>query len=36
LSEEIELTHYVDGLVAPVPGRNLGAYLRMAERAGKI
>jgi uncharacterized protein YbaA (DUF1428 family) len=30
------MTHYVDGFVVPVPLRNLDAYRRMAEQAGKI
>lgn len=30
------MAHYVDGFVTPVPIRNLGAYRRMAEQAGKI
>jgi uncharacterized protein YbaA (DUF1428 family) len=29
-------SHYVDGFVVPVPLRNLDAYRRMAEQAGKI
>src|SRR5215831_13755316 len=28
--------HYVDGIVVPVPKKNLAAYRRMANRAGKI
>jgi uncharacterized protein YbaA (DUF1428 family) len=28
--------HYVDGYVLPVPKKNLQAYRRMAEKAGKI
>ena len=28
--------HYVDGFVAPVPKRNLKAYRRMAQKAGKV
>ncbi|MGH9601491.1 MAG: DUF1428 domain-containing protein [Terriglobales bacterium] len=28
--------HYVDGYVLPVPKKNLGAYVRMAQKAGKI
>ncbi len=28
--------HYVDGYVLPVPKKNLRAYFRMAEKAGKI
>jgi uncharacterized protein YbaA (DUF1428 family) len=27
---------YVDGFVVPVPKKNLGAYRRMAEKAGKV
>lgn len=27
---------YVDGFVLPVPGKNLPAYRRMAQKAGKI
>ena len=30
------MAHYVDGFVVPVPNRNLDAYRRMAEHAGKI
>ena len=30
------MTHYVDGFVVPVPRRNLDAYRRMAEQAGKV
>ena len=30
------MAHYVDGFVVPVPLRNLDAYRRMAEHAGKI
>ncbi len=30
------MTHYVDGFVVPVPLKNLDAYRRMAETAGKI
>lgn len=28
--------HYVDGYVLPVPKKNMGAYRRMAQKAGKI
>jgi len=28
--------HYVDGFVLPVPKKNLQAYKRMAQKAGKI
>ena len=28
--------HYVDGFVLPVPKKKLKAYLRMAEKAGRI
>ncbi|HEY1371659.1 MAG TPA: DUF1428 domain-containing protein [Candidatus Binatia bacterium] len=28
--------HYVDGYVVPVPKKNLGAYRRMAQKAGKV
>jgi uncharacterized protein YbaA (DUF1428 family) len=31
-----QMAHYVDGFVVPVPIRNLDAYRRMAEQAGKI
>jgi len=31
-----QMAHYVDGFVVPVPLRNLDAYRRMAEQAGKI
>ena len=30
------MAHYVDGFVVPVPLRNLDAYRRVAEQAGKI
>ena len=30
------MAHYVDGFVVPVPLRNVDAYRRMAEQAGKI
>lgn len=30
------MSHYVDGFVVPVPTRNLDAYRRMAEEAGKV
>jgi uncharacterized protein YbaA (DUF1428 family) len=30
------MAHYVDGYVVPVPLRNLDAYRRMAELAGKV
>ena len=30
------MAHYVDGFVVPVPKKNLGAYRRMARKAGKI
>jgi uncharacterized protein YbaA (DUF1428 family) len=30
------MAHYVDGFVTPVPLRNLDAYRRIAEHAGKI
>ncbi len=30
------MAHYVDGFVLPVPKKNLGAYRRMARKAGKI
>ena len=30
------MAHYVDGFVVPVPLRNLDAYRRVAEHAGKI
>ena len=30
------MAHYVDGFVVPVPSRNLDAYRRMAETAGKV
>ena len=29
------MTRYVDGYVLPVPKKNLGAYRRMAQKAGK-
>ena len=30
------MAHYVDGYVLPVPKKNLAAYRRMAQKAGKI
>ncbi|MGH8607253.1 MAG: DUF1428 domain-containing protein [Gammaproteobacteria bacterium] len=30
------MAHYVDGFVVPVPIRNLDAYRRIAEQAGRI
>jgi len=30
------MAHYVDGFVVPVPKRNLDAYRKMAEQAGKL
>jgi uncharacterized protein YbaA (DUF1428 family) len=30
------MAHYVDGFVLPVPKKNLNAYRRMAQTAGKI
>jgi uncharacterized protein YbaA (DUF1428 family) len=30
------MAKYVDGYVLPVPKKNLGAYRRMAEKAGKV
>ena len=30
------MTRYVDGFVVPVPKKNLAAYRRMAQRAGKV
>ena len=30
------MSKYVDGFVLPVPKRNIGAYRRMAQSAGKI
>lgn len=30
------MSRYVDGFVVPVPTENLGAYRRMARKAGKI
>jgi uncharacterized protein YbaA (DUF1428 family) len=30
------MAHYVDGFVLPVPKKNLNAYRRMAQEAGKI
>jgi uncharacterized protein YbaA (DUF1428 family) len=30
------MAHYVDGFVLPVPKRNVEAYRRMAQKAGKI
>jgi len=30
------MARYVDGYVLPVPRRNVGAYRRMAQKAGKV
>lgn len=30
------MSHYIDGFVLPVPIRNLDAYRRMSEQAGKV
>ena len=30
------MAHYVDGYVLPVPKKNLQAYRRIAQKAGKI
>jgi uncharacterized protein YbaA (DUF1428 family) len=30
------MTRYVDGFVVPVPKKNLAAYRRMAEQAGRV
>jgi uncharacterized protein YbaA (DUF1428 family) len=30
------MAHYVDGVVLPLPKRNLDAYRRMARKAGKV
>jgi uncharacterized protein YbaA (DUF1428 family) len=30
------MAHYVDGFVLPLPKKNLNAYRRMAQKAGKI
>ncbi len=30
------MAHYVDGFVIPIPKKNLNAYRRMAQQAGKI
>jgi uncharacterized protein YbaA (DUF1428 family) len=35
-AKEIQVAHYVDGFVVPVPVRSLDAYRQMAEQAGKI
>jgi uncharacterized protein YbaA (DUF1428 family) len=35
-AKETQMAHYVDGFVTPVPIRNLDAYRRIAEQAGKI
>jgi len=35
-TKEDQMAHYVDGFVVPVPLRNLDAYRRMSEHAGKI
>ena len=30
------MAHYVDGFVLPVPKKNINAYRRMAQKAGKV
>jgi uncharacterized protein YbaA (DUF1428 family) len=30
------MANYVDGFVLPIPKRNMGAYRRMARKAGKV
>ena len=30
------MAHYVDGFVIPLPRKNLGAYRRLAQKAGKV
>jgi uncharacterized protein YbaA (DUF1428 family) len=30
------MPHYVDGFVLPIPKKNLNAYRRMAQKAGKV
>ncbi len=30
------MAHYIDGFVIPLPKKNLNAYRRMAEKAGKV
>lgn len=30
------MAHYVDGFVVPVPKRNIEAYRRMSQKAGKV
>jgi uncharacterized protein YbaA (DUF1428 family) len=30
------MSHYVDGFVIPVPKRNVAAYRRIAQKAGKV
>lgn len=30
------MAHYIDGFVLPVPKKNLDAYRRMAQKAGKV
>ena len=30
------MAHYVDGFVIPIPKKNVGAYRRMAQKAGQI
>jgi uncharacterized protein YbaA (DUF1428 family) len=34
--QESIMAHYVDGFVIPVPKRNLAAYRRMSQKAGKV
>jgi uncharacterized protein YbaA (DUF1428 family) len=34
--KEPRMSHYVDGYVVPVPKKKIGAYRRMAQKAGKI
>jgi uncharacterized protein YbaA (DUF1428 family) len=33
---EVPMARYVDGFVLPVPKRNVAAYRRMAQKAGRI
>jgi uncharacterized protein YbaA (DUF1428 family) len=33
---EVPMARYVDGFVLPVPKKNVAAYRRMAQRAGKV
>jgi uncharacterized protein YbaA (DUF1428 family) len=35
-SKEVYMSRYVDGFILPVPKKNMPAYRRMAQKAGKV